>query len=286
LVYVPPKLPYIGPALPSGRGPLYCKKADAIISVSNTATKDTINALKVDPRRIRTIYHGVNGHFKPINDERALAAERQKYHLPDHFILYVGQIYPMKNVGGIIRAFLKVRQQASHKLVIVGSPGPNCQRDLALIDQYQLHDNVILTGWVPSEDVPVLYNLADLFVFPSFYEGFGIPLLEAMACGCPIVTSNRETTVEVVDDAAILVDPADVDDIAAGIYKGLTSQNLRRDLVQKGFRRVNKFSWETSARETLSLFESVVAGEVSIKKISSALTESKTLPEVWIPSGY
>jgi glycosyltransferase involved in cell wall biosynthesis len=155
----------------------------------------------------------------------------------------------MKNVGGIIRAFYSVRKRVPHKLVLVGSPGPKAKSDLALIDEYQLQDDVILTGWVPDEHLPILYNLADLFVFPSFYEGFGIPLLEAMACGCPVV-----------DDAAILVDPSDVNSIAEGIYEGLTNQNLRQDLIQKGFKRVKNFSWEESAKDTLALFESVAGG--------------------------
>jgi glycosyltransferase involved in cell wall biosynthesis len=185
---------------------IYCKKADSIISVSNSATQHIIRALRVDPGKIRTIQHGVSDHFKPTKDEEVLAWVRQKYHLPDSFILYVGQIYPMKNVGGIVRAFSSVHKRLPHKLVLVGNPGPKSKSDLALIDKLQLQDEVILTGWVPDEHLPAMYSLADLFVFPSFYEGFGIPLLEAMACGCPIVTSNVETPVEVVDNAAILVD--------------------------------------------------------------------------------
>jgi glycosyltransferase involved in cell wall biosynthesis len=242
--------------------PIYCQKADAIISVSNSATERIAGALRVDPGKLKTIYHGISDHFKPIEDGRALATVRQQYHLPDHFILYVGQIYPMKNVGGIIRAFLNVRKRLPHKLVLVGSPGPNSKSDLALINELQLQDDVILTGWIPDEHLPAMYNLADLFVFPSFYEGFGIPLLEAMACGCPIVTSNVETPVEVVDNAAILVDPSDVNSISEGIYEGLTNQGLRQDLIQKGFERVKNFSWEESARDTLALFEAV-AGDVA-----------------------
>jgi glycosyltransferase involved in cell wall biosynthesis len=235
--------------------PIYCKKADAVISVSNSATEHITSALRVDPVKIRTVYHGVSGDFRPIEDERALETVRQQYRLPDDFILYVGQIYPMKNVGGIIRAFLKVREKLPHKLVLVGVPGPNSKSDLALINELQLQDDVILTGWIPDEHLPAMYNLADLFVFPSFYEGFGIPLLEAMACGCPIVTSNIDTPVEVVDDAAILVDPSDVNSISEGIYEGLTNQSLRQDLIQKGFKRVKNFGWEESAQDTLALFE-------------------------------
>jgi glycosyltransferase involved in cell wall biosynthesis len=204
--------------------------------------------LRVDPGKIRTIQHGVSDHFKPTKDEEVLAWVRQKYHLPDSFILYVGQIYPMKNVGGIVRAFSSVHKRLPHKLVLVGNPGPKSNGDLALIDKLQLQDDVILTGWVPDEHLPAMYSLADLFVFPSFYEGFGIPLLEAMACGCPIVTSNVETPVEVVDNAAILVDPHDVNSIAEGIYEGLNNEGLRQDLIQKGFKRAKNFSWEESAK--------------------------------------
>jgi glycosyltransferase involved in cell wall biosynthesis len=236
---------------------IYCKNADAIISVSHSATKDIIDALGISPDKITTVYHGVSPNFCPEIADEKLEALREKYKLPDQIILYVGQIYPMKNVEGIIRAFINIRKRLPHKLVLVGQPTSKGQHELALIDRFQLRDDVILTGWVPDEDLPVFYHLASLFVFPSFYEGFGIPLLEAMACGCPIVTSNSGATSEVVEDAAVLVDPWDVNSISDGMYRVLTDDVLKGVLIQKGLQRVKAFSWGKCARETLGVLENL-----------------------------
>ncbi|MFQ5998545.1 MAG: glycosyltransferase family 4 protein [Candidatus Bathyarchaeia archaeon] len=240
--------------------PLYFRSADAIISISESATQDIINNVKVDEEKIHTIHLGVNEHFRPIDDEQHLEAVARRYNLPEHFILFVGQIYPMKNVGGIIKAFAKFHKQIPHKLVIVGKPGLKYKKELALIDKYNLGKHVTLIGWIPYEDLPAFYNLAELFLFPSLYEGFGIPLLEAMACGCPVVTSNRGATGEVVGDAAMLVDPTDASSISNGVYDVMTQPELRQDLIDRGFKRVKNFSWERCARETLALFESLNRG--------------------------
>ena len=238
-------------------GQLYCEHASAIISVSEDATKRILENTRINPEKIKTIYHGVSKHFRPIENREELEKIRNKYKLPEHFALFVGQIYPMKNVGGIIEAFFRLSRRIQHKLVIVGKPELKYKKELALIDKYNLRDEITRTGWIPDEDLPAFYNLAELFIFPSLYEGFGIPLLEAMACGCPIVTSNRGATREVVGDAAILVDPRDPEGIATAMYDVLTHKELRQDLIERGFKRVGNFSWEKHCFETLVLFESL-----------------------------
>lgn len=237
---------------------LYCRRAEAIVSVSKDATGEIERALDVDPSKIETIYHGVGKSFGVVTDRSKLEGLRDRYDLPDRFLLYLGQIYPMKNVGRIIRAFGKIRGEIPQKLVIVGSPAPKSERDLAAIAECGLEDDVVLVGWVPDEDVPLFYNLADAFVFPSLYEGFGIPILEAMACGCPVITSDRGAPREVAGEAAILVDPTDEDRIAATIVRVLEDRALREDLVSRGLRRVEEFTWEACARRTLRLFRRVM----------------------------
>jgi glycosyltransferase involved in cell wall biosynthesis len=204
------------------------------------------------------IHHGVDDEFYPMLDKYTLTTVRDKYRLPDPFLLYVGKIYPMKNVSGVITAFSHLRDQIPHKLVIVGPPGPRAERELAPIRRYGLENDVLLLGRVPDRDLPAIYSLADVFVFPSLYEGFGIPLLEAMACGCPVVTSLAGACPEVVDDAALLVDPTDVRAIAAATHDILTNVGLAQTLRAKGLERAKGFTWEKCARETLAVFEQVL----------------------------
>jgi len=163
----------------------------------------------------------------------------------------------MKNVRGLVEAFARLRDRIPHSLVISGIKHYKTEPDFAAIDRYSLHDRVIPTGFVEEEDLPVLYSMADAFVLPSLYEGFGIPLLEAMACGCPIVTSTQGSCPEVVDGAGVLVNPRDPADIAEGIYKVVTDRELAAGLVVKGYQRVAQFSWEKCARETLDVITSV-----------------------------
>jgi glycosyltransferase involved in cell wall biosynthesis len=238
--------------------PLFCRKADRIISVSHDATRIAVSRLNLPPSKVATVYHGFRTDFQRVEDPKRQARARERYKLPERFILYVGRIYPMKNVRGLVEAFAKLRDRIPHSLVICGIKHYKTEADFAAIDKYSLHDRVIPTGFVEEEDLPVLYSMAEAFVLPSLYEGFGIPLLEAMACGCPIVTSTKGSCPEVVDGAGILVNPCDSSDIAEGIYKVLTDRKLAAELVAKGYQRVAQFSWEKCARETLEVIGSVV----------------------------
>jgi glycosyltransferase involved in cell wall biosynthesis len=237
--------------------PLFCRKAARIISVSHDATRIAVERLNLPPSQLATVYHGFRTDFRRVEDPERRARARERYKLPERFILYVGRIYPMKNVRGLVEAFAKLRDRIPHSLVISGIKHYKTEPDFAAIDQYSLHDRVIPTGFVEEEDLPVLYSMAEAFVLPSLYEGFGIPLLEAMACGCPIVTSTQGSCPEVVDGAGVLVNPNDTADIAAGIYRVLTDHDLAAELVRKGTQRVAQFSWEKCARETLDVIASV-----------------------------
>lgn len=237
--------------------PLYCKRSSAIISVSESATDDIVKHVKANPNKIKTIYHGVAEHFVPITDKAKLKSIKEKYRLPDDFTLFVGQIYPMKNFSRIIKAFSILTKKLSFKLIVVGKPALKYKKEIDLIPRLNLENDVSLIGWVPDEDLPALYNLATFLVFPSLYEGFGIPIIEAMRCGCPVLTSNRGAPAEVASDAALLVDPTDIYSIANGIYELIVNKELRETLIKKGFVRSKEFTWDSCARKTIALFESL-----------------------------
>jgi glycosyltransferase involved in cell wall biosynthesis len=238
--------------------PLYCKKASLLISNSELSKRDFVSILRVSEEKIKTIYFGVNPRFRPIEDDDFfLKKAREKYHLPEKYILYVGRIYPGKNFGNLLHAFSKIHTSLPQKIVVAGHPRWDYQSVYASIEKLGLQEKVLFTGWVPQEDLVAFYNLADLFIFPSFYEAFGIPLLEAMACGCPAVASQTGALPEIAGGAAFLVNPYSPDEIAEAIRTVLIEGNLRKEHIEKGLQRAKAFSWEKCARETLAVFESL-----------------------------
>jgi glycosyltransferase involved in cell wall biosynthesis len=241
--------------------PAYFRRADSIISVSNSASADIVRHTGVDPRKLVTIYHGVGEHFSPIEDDRRRGTLRQKYNLPEKYLLYVGQIYPMKNFSGILKAFSALRKTVPYKLVVVGKPALKFEKELKLIDTLGLQEDVIRIGWVADEDLPAIYGMATALVFPSLYEGFGIPIIEAMACGCPVLTSNRGATAEVAGDAALLVEPTEVASISEGMHRLIEDADLRERLIAKGLRRCRDFTWENCAKRTIALFRKIEEAE-------------------------
>jgi glycosyltransferase involved in cell wall biosynthesis len=239
--------------------PRYTHKADAIIAVSNTARQHAIDYLGVDEDRIHTVYLGVDEAFwKPIPPEE-LEPIRRIYHLPARFFLYCGQIYPPKNVGRLLQAYARVGPELGIPLVVAGEPRWLCRDELGLIERLGISSWVVRSGWIGRDVLPAFYALAEALLLPSLYEGFGGPVLEAMASGCPIVTSNRYGTRELADRVAILVDPERVESIADGIRRVVTDHDLQRELVKAGRERARGFSWEKCTRETLCVLESVLA---------------------------
>ena len=241
---------------------LYWWRATRIVSVSDDSKQRLARIMNASAAaKLVTIFHGVDAKFTTQPDAQSLARLRSRYSLRTPFVLYLGQIYQMKNVGGLIRAFARIKHRLPHDLVIVGKAEPRSAAELALIDQLGLRDRVHVIGWVPDEDVPTFFHAADVFAFPSLYEGFGIPIIEAMAAGCPVVTSLAGACPEVAGDAAILVDPRNPDAIAAGILQVLTDPELRENLRQRGSARAREFTWEKSARQTIHMLESMVPVE-------------------------
>ncbi|MEM4301926.1 MAG: glycosyltransferase family 1 protein, partial [Candidatus Caldarchaeum sp.] len=197
--------------------PRFLRAADAVIAVSECTKRDAVRAYGIPEEKITVIYEGVSPRFRPANPE-AVQAVRAKYGLPEHFILYVGTIEPRKNLVALLEAYAAIltrNTQHAIRLVVVGKKGWLYEGFFRRLRELDLEERVHFTGYVPDEDLPALYSAADLFVFPSLYEGFGLPVLEAMACGVPVVCSNTSSLPEVAGDAALLVNPTDVQALAA-----------------------------------------------------------------------
>jgi glycosyltransferase involved in cell wall biosynthesis len=241
--------------------PRFLRAADAVIAVSECTKRDAIRFYGIPEEKITVIYEGVNPRFRPASPE-AIAAVRARYNLPEHFILYVGTIEPRKNLTALLEAFHHLLATRSLRpapcdlrLVIVGKKGWLYEGFFRRLRELGLEDRVIFTGYVPDEDLPALYSAADLFVFPSLYEGFGLPVLEAMACGVPVICSNTSSLPEVAGDAALLVDPADVRALAGAMERALTDEALRVTLRARGIEKAGRFSWEGAARKTVEVYQ-------------------------------
>jgi glycosyltransferase involved in cell wall biosynthesis len=236
--------------------PLYCRRAHAFITVSHTVKRDVVSHTDVNPKKVFPVYNGYDSDvFRVIGDRDRLQAVQERYRLPERFILWVGQRYPPKNCGRLFQAFARIKGDIPHTLVIAGEQRWRAEQELELVKDLGIQDRVQFAGWVSHDDLPVFYNLADLFVFPSLCEGFGIPLLEAMACGCPIVAANTCTPPEIVDGAGYLVNPLDVTEIATGIKEVLSDRGRRDEMARRGLARVQSFGWTQCARDTLTVLE-------------------------------
>ncbi len=232
------------------------ERSDKIIAVSNSTKQDLIDFYNISPEKIYVIYSGINNQFRKVNfrDER-LRTVKKKYGLPSKFILYFGTIEPRKNILGLIRAFycLKNLGFKDLKLVIAGAKGWLYEEIFKEVKKSKYFSEIFFTGFVDEEDKVYLYNLADLFVYPSFFEGFGFPPLEAMACGVPTVTSCVSSLPEVIGDNALMVDPWNIDELVDAMKILLTDQKMRLRFKRRSIRLVQKFSWFKTAQETLKV---------------------------------
>jgi glycosyltransferase involved in cell wall biosynthesis len=238
--------------------PLYARHADAIVPVANVVKTALVQHLGADPGKVFVIHNGLEPSlFHPIHDEQRLREVRERYQLPQRFILWAGQIETRKNVARLLQAFAQIKDRVPHQLVLAGGHRWNSSAELRDIGPLGISERVSFPGWIPQTDLPAVYSLADLFAFPSLHEGFGIPLLEAMACGCPIVCANTGSMPEVVAGAACLVDPLNVQDIAHGLLRVLHDEPLRADLIERGLARAKHFSWERTAQQLLAMFDTL-----------------------------
>jgi glycosyltransferase involved in cell wall biosynthesis len=227
------------------------KEVDLIIAVSQATKKDIMEILNIPEEKIRVIYEAVSEDVNQVKDQKIIQKVKKKYGLKGNYLLSVATLEPRKNLKRIIKAFYLLKKK-DLSLVIVGKPGWDEE-----ISQWGLKNKdqrIIFTGYISHEDKQALYSGGTCFVFPSLYEGFGLPILEAMKCGCPVVTSNLSSMPEVAGKAGILVDPLNVKNIAEGINQAIKD---KQELVNKGFEQVKTFSWEKTARETLKVYEEV-----------------------------
>ena len=237
------------------------KRADHIIAVSNSTRRDIVNLLGVDEQKITVIYEAPNPVYLPMDRGHAVAQVRARYALPNDFILFVSTIEPRKNVQGLLRAFRRLLDdyKLDVSLVLAGSKGWLSQEAYDLVNELKLNKQCLFLGPVEDKELVFLYNAARCLAYPSFYEGFGLPPLEAMACGTPAVVANVSSLPEVVGDAALLVAPNDVEELTVALWRLLTDDQVWTELQQKGFKRAERFSWARAARETLDVYRSISA---------------------------
>jgi len=242
--------------------PVYFKKASAIISVSQETTDNFNRILNPPTDKVKTIYFAPARHFRPIRDRELLDQVRNRYHLPTEYILTLTKQKgdTRKNFGKILKAYSSYHQNTHHphKLVVGGM---NCQflREDYSIPTDGYGGDIHFPGWISQEDMPAVYSMADLFLYPSNLEAFPIPITEAMACGTPILTSNVNGLKEISGDAAIFVDPADFQAISEGISMILSNFDLRETLSRKGLDRSSLFSWDLTTKKTLELLEAIAS---------------------------
>lgn len=237
--------------------PQIVNKCDRIITVSDFERQRIIDHLKLDPDQVVTIYNGVSDKFRLINDRDQLAAVRVEYNLPKEFIFFLGNTDPKKNVLGVMKSLLRLKKQGQLTLPVVISnlTAASLNAILTDIDGQILTENIILCGYIPNSVLPLVYNAATIFLCPSLRESFGLPILEAMACGTPVLTSSTSSMPEVADEAALLVDPTSVEAMALQLSYLIQQPALRADLREKGLARAAQFSWQVAANKLLGVYE-------------------------------
>ena len=232
--------------------------ADALITVSENTRQDTLRTFNIPPKVVFTTKLGVSSKFRPVTDKKLLTEVRQNYNLPDKFFLYLGVIEPRKNIPLLIDAYSRlIKDGIDSDLVLVGSYGWMYDDVLRKVKIHKLEKRVHFLGYIPAETLPILYNLAHTFVYPSIYEGFGIPPVEAMACGTPVIAANSSSMIETIGDAGLLVPPDDEWALAEAMVKMVNNSELRGQLRNRGLQRAKYFSWEQTANETLKVYEKV-----------------------------
>ncbi len=233
-----------------------------IITVSEFSKKEMIDIYGSDPKKISVVYNGYDDTRYRILPEERVKGVLEKYKIKKPYLLFVGRLEEKKNVLGIVKALAILKKSSELKpytpqLVLVGNRGYGYEKIKAEIEKNNLGDSVLELGWIDKDELPALHNGASVFVFPSFYEGFGIPVIEAMASGTPVVASSAASLPEVVGDAGVIIDPEKPEQIAEAVEKILDNEDFRKDLIEKGFVRAKEFSWEKCAKETFDIIKNI-----------------------------
>ena len=237
------------------------RHATKILTLSEHTRRDVIDTYGIEPQKVTAIPLAAAAHFRRVTDAKELQRVRHIYGIEGDYVLSVGSIQPRKNLVRLIKAYAALRGNASGnrwtRLVIVGKCAWLYDETLRALEETGVRDSVVLTGYVPETDLPALYSGAVCFVYPSYFEGFGLPPLEAMKCGTPVIVGNATSLPEVVGNAALTVDPFDVSAIAAAMDQLLKNSQLREELSVKGQARAKMFDWKNTARQTLAVYEQV-----------------------------
>jgi glycosyltransferase involved in cell wall biosynthesis len=241
------------------------RAAAHVVTDSDFSREDILRTYKLEPERVTTTPLAASSFFKPVEDQEEIRRVREKYGITGDYLLAVGSIQPRKNIPRLIKAYASLWREHAlpslPKLVIAGKRAWLYDETLRAAGDSIARDNIIFTDYVPEADLPALYTGAICFIYPSYFEGFGIPLLEAMRCGTPTITSDRTCFPEVVGDAGLMVDTLDEKAIAGAIMKLLSDEGLRKELRAKGFKRAALFDWRETARLTLAVYERVYSLE-------------------------
>ena len=242
--------------------PRSVRRCDAVIADSESTRKDVLEHLRVDSSRVGVIHLGVDpARFYHVGREEERARLRERYDLPDDFILYVGALEPRKNLPRLLKAFSHgvVSKGLPQHLVIAGRKGWKYGEIFREVRALGLEDRVIFPGYIEPARLATLYSIARALAYPSLYEGFGLPCLEAMSCGTPVVTSDRSSLPEIVGDSALIVDPTSVDSIAGALHDICSDDDRRRELSARGVERARHFSWLTTAKKTVEIYDRIIA---------------------------
>ena len=240
--------------------PWSMQRANAIITVSEHARSEIVEFYPHVRDKIHVTHEAPDPQFRPVTDKTRLETTRSRFGIRSTFVLAVGDLQPRKNIVRLIRAFARIRAEfESMQLVVVGKVRSERTSWGKVVCALGLSDHVIFTGYVPDDQLVLLYNAAQLFVYPSIYEGFGLPILEAMACGVPVVTSNTSSMPEVAGEAALLIDPFNESQIAAAMLRVLQSPDLSRKLARDGLHRAEQFAWHRTAKQTFRAYQAAVS---------------------------
>lgn len=237
--------------------PYIAKSCKKVVTPTEFERANLIQYFKLNRSKIEIVPNGVNDSFRRITDSSLLGRVREKYSLPDRFLFYLGNTEPRKNIHNLLKAYSEISSSDGSvpNLVITNIQSSFLESVLKKLNQEKLSEKIILVGYVDSSDLPALYSLADFFLYPSLREGFGLPILEAMACGTPVITSLASAMPEIAQNAALLVDPFDYKQIKEAMAKLVRNDQLKEDLKEKGLERAKAFSWKASAEKILSIYE-------------------------------
>ncbi len=237
----------------------FAREADAVLACSEATRQDTIELLDVAPEKVTVTYEGVDEDFLPVERGEAAREVARAYGVREPYVLFVSTLEPRKNVPALLRAFARIAPSVPHRLVLAGGMGWKTDAIHTAIREVALGDRLVLTDFVPTRRMlACLYSAADLFAFPTWHEGFGLPVLEAMTCGCPVVASDNSSIPEVVGDAGLLCPADDIEGLAGNILRVIEDSSLSNELADKGRARARLFSWDACARKTLDVYRSVI----------------------------